>query len=94
VIAEDRNGNLWIGAFNGLWKYNPNDEKSIPTQIVKTITIRDIYIDKNSLLLGTSKGLQTLDLSTESMSPVVFENTPSNLVVRSIYKIDLFGSGL
>ncbi len=89
VIAEDGVNNIWIGAFNGLWKYSPDEAESFPLQVVKSLTIRDIYFNKNDLLVGSSEGLQLLDFENEMLNPITFNEAPPGFEVRCIYKSGL-----
>ncbi|MCP4726531.1 MAG: hypothetical protein GY863_15915, partial [bacterium] len=69
----DRDGYLWFGADNGLYKLNrktekairytniPNDQYSLSENCVRTILIND----KNELWIGTDNGMNKLDPETE-----------------------------
>lgn len=60
---EDRQGNLWYGTFQGLYKQGPQDKQPQPVNLLKTnnelqLSINDIVeYDDNTLALATSDGL-------------------------------------
>ena len=54
-IQEDSNGTIWIGGFNGLWKYDDKIRKLIPTTFNKPLM--SITIVQNTIFCGTEKGL-------------------------------------
>jgi len=57
-ITEDLQGNIWVGGFNGLWKYNinPIGNKNL-VRIISNHSIQALYSFNNSLIVGTPKGL-------------------------------------
>ncbi len=54
AIVEGNNGDIWIGGFNGLWKYNA---KKKLTRLVSNHTVQALYNYKDQLVFGTPKGL-------------------------------------
>jgi len=67
-LAEDKQGNIWIGTMNGLSKLN-NDLKTITTwnrcNGLPSDTINTIFIDKDqSVWIGTNNGVSHFSQST------------------------------
>ncbi len=89
-IVEDDFGNLWIGTFNGLNQFNPNNsnthfvkyffDKNNPNSLSENIIwgIAESKFEKNKLWLGTANGLTILNTETKSFSRINIPN-PDNL---------------
>lgn len=70
AIAEDSANNLWFGGIvNDLTRYNPAS-KSFDTFKLRSISAIHTF-SKDSLLIGTSKGLFFFNLKTEKIQPLV-----------------------
>jgi signal transduction histidine kinase/ligand-binding sensor domain-containing protein/CheY-like chemotaxis protein len=67
-ITEDNKGNIWIGAFNGLWKYSKNSKTLELTTFEKNIMSFTIY--KNNVFCGTEKGLFIYNINQSSIKEV------------------------
>ena len=71
ALAEDTKSNIWIGTFGGgLYRYNANSNDSIPIKQIANDSIlssNNIYslkfYDKNTLIIGTDKGIDKLTLN-------------------------------
>lgn len=102
-IAQDNDGNLWLGTWNGgLNKFNIADESftyyladETNPAALQTNTIFSLYYDqeKNVLWVGTvSYGLSKLNLTTETFTHFLADdNNPNSLsdnTISSIYKDD------
>lgn len=103
-FCEDNNGNIWIGAFNGLWCYNTNNKEL--TNATKEINSGTINIQalisgaNNKILIGTPEGLLTYNLQTQSLTPQTSKEfnvfsiirDKSNYLIgtksKGIYKLD------
>jgi len=89
-IVEDDFGNLWIGTFNGLNQFNPNNsnthfvkyffDKNNPNSLSDNIIwgIAESKSDKNKMWLGTANGLSILNTETKNFSRINIPN-PDNL---------------
>jgi len=89
-IVEDDFGNLWIGTFNGLNQFNPNNsnthfvkyffDKNNPNSLSDNIIwgIAESKSEKNKLWLGTANGLTILNTETKNFSRINIPN-PDNL---------------
>ena len=100
-IYEDTDGNLWIGTYNGLNKFNRHlksftsfDLKPNGIDVEKNNLILNIqpYPDesKNQLLVGTETGLVLFNTNDDSFKVFTTENTNgeiSNDVVKTICPI-------
>jgi signal transduction histidine kinase/ligand-binding sensor domain-containing protein len=70
TITEDSKGHLWIGAFGGLYEFDPDTEKIVSFYNDKTDiklsdpNIRSLFMDKDDILwIGTDKsGLNRFDI--------------------------------
>lgn len=67
-IQEDGNGTIWIGGFNGLWKYDETIRKLIPTVFEKPIM--SLTIVKNIIFCGTEKGFFRYDINEKKYDEV------------------------
>ncbi|WP_397447575.1 two-component regulator propeller domain-containing protein [Polaribacter sp. R77954] len=72
-IQEDEKGAIWIGGFNGLWKYNELTKKLIPTTFDKPLM--SITIVKNTIFCGTEKGLFIYHIAEEKYKEVALNET-------------------
>lgn len=70
-IQEDANGTIWIGGFNGLWKFDDAKRKLIPTSFDKPIM--SLTIIKNTIFCGTEKGLFAYNLDTEKYIEIALD---------------------
>jgi len=55
VIIEDDNKDIWVGGYNGLWKYDEINKKL--KRIVSNHNIQALYPLSNKIIFGTQKGL-------------------------------------
>lgn len=67
-IQEDVNGTIWIGGFNGLWKYDETKRKLVTTSFDKPIM--SLTIVQNNIICGTEKGLFIYNLNEEKYDEV------------------------
>lgn len=72
-IQEDKKGTIWIGGFNGLWKYDESSKKLIPTVFNKPIM--SITIVDDTIFCGTEKGLFTYNINQLKYDEVELPNT-------------------
>jgi signal transduction histidine kinase/ligand-binding sensor domain-containing protein/DNA-binding response OmpR family regulator len=106
ALAEDAEGNIWVATSgDGLFKLNIHDNKGNQSFIIKRFKnepenknsissnhIFTVYVDKGGVLwLGTSKGLDMLDVKTEVVTHYVFKTknpaAPEISSSESIYAI-------
>lgn len=81
-IAEDSEGAIWIGAINGLWKYNTTNNTI--EQIPKTANIDALYSYKDQLVFGTNDGLYTYHLKKKTVQKIPLNSLPSNITFITI----------
>lgn len=84
AVTEDQEGNLWIGTKNGKLFQQLEDE-FVPAPIWKAKeekSIQSLFILNNQLLIGTEKGLFTMDLDTFEYKSVGTQD----LNVRTIFQ--------
>lgn len=67
-IQEDDKGTIWIGGFNGLWKYDDATRKLIPTTFNKPLM--SIAIVSGNIFCGTENGLFIYEINEEKYSEV------------------------
>jgi signal transduction histidine kinase/ligand-binding sensor domain-containing protein len=56
TLYEDSRGNLWVGAFTGLWRWKPGPPKFYPMDSVSALT----KSDNGALLISTQGGIRQL----------------------------------
>ena len=87
-FIKDDKDNLWIGAFNGLYRMS-SDEQNLEL-IIPEHVITKIYLDENILWLGTyGSGLIKYNLMTNKMENYQYDkysNSVSNNIVWDIYR--------
>ena len=69
AIHEDRAGTLWVGAWDGLYRYNRQNEtftRYTESQGLPSSVIQGILEDKARLWLSTKKGISRFDPQTET----------------------------
>ncbi len=76
AITQDVNGNLWIGTYDhGVIRYNPQTGKLLrlaENQGLLSEAIGSLHIDaRNKLWIGSTKGLNSLDLTAHYQNPNV-----------------------
>lgn len=73
ALAEDKSGIVWIGTSGGgLQSLNPRTGEfntyNTTTSDLAFNTVSSLYITRdNSLMIGTSRGLSVMDLSTKKI---------------------------
>jgi ligand-binding sensor domain-containing protein len=74
-LEEDSLGRIWIGTDDGLCVYNPLSEKifQVGIEFVDNdvlLRINSIIVDKNYLILGTSRGLLRAKINTPDLEQI------------------------
>jgi len=89
-IVEDDFGNLWIGTFNGINKFKPDNSSNhferfyVDKNNLNTLSDNIVWAitkstsEKNKLLIGTAHGLTVLNTESISFSRIAIPN-PDNL---------------
>lgn len=92
-LKLDNEGKLWIGTYNGLYKYSPSDNTLEAIELPYTNNpnreIWELYLDDNGLMwVGTySHGLFTIDTKRMVIKNIELDNSiPRSETVRSISK--------
>ena len=92
AFAQADNGNMWVGATNGLYLYNNGTDALVPYRrdLIHT-AVRTLLRDGNHLFIGTvMDGLKVLDLSTGELKHYYYsEQKPYTLPsndINDIYK--------
>ncbi|WP_152286835.1 hybrid sensor histidine kinase/response regulator transcription factor [Flavicella marina] len=98
-ICEDINGKIWIGAYNGLWSYEPESTEFVnkTEQSKDKVSIQTLFSSINeTLLLGTSNGLYVYEIQKEVLRKVTEKplNILSIIRNKSDYLLGTKGSGL
>jgi len=81
-ITEDVNGDIWIGGYNGLWRFK-ND--SITRELSK-YKVQSLYNDGSNLFIGTDKGLYHYKPKNRKVTEIRLNNLNPN--IKSINIID------
>lgn len=79
-ITEDSQGNIWVGGFNGLWKYNINskNDKSL-VRVINNHSIQALYSFNDSLFIGTPKGLFLYNSTDASLIEIKLNSDSKNI---------------
>lgn len=72
AFVQTQDGVIWVGGFNGLWKFNP--KQNILIQVYDKLSVQTMAAYNNRLILGTTSGVFELDRTTKT--PKIFLNTP------------------
>lgn len=107
TISEDSKGNIWIGALNGLYRYNGDSYFRYSTANGLSYNdTRAVFEDRNGVIwVGTSSGLNKIVNGTAERVPLVENTAGDNALnepyVRAIYQdeegtmwIGTYGNGL
>src|SRR5690606_6548310 len=68
-IAQDDNGNLWLGARNGIWKYS-GDKVALIAFFPAEQSVHQLLYVNGQIVFGTSKGLFTMDEGTDKYKKI------------------------
>ncbi|MFD1094558.1 hybrid sensor histidine kinase/response regulator transcription factor [Salegentibacter chungangensis] len=63
-FAEDEDGNLWVGCFNGLWKLTHKGDNTQVKRVQNLPNVQTVHYINNSILAGTDSGLYRIDTQT------------------------------
>jgi len=85
TITEDSNGVIWIGGFNGLWKYDSNVPNSAITQVLNDHSIEALYSINDHIIFGTSKGLFVYDSKDENFVEIKLNTHSKNISALGKY---------
>ena len=79
IIEEGKDGEIWVGGFNGLWKIEKHEGKFITTRLVKDINIQTIDFLENQILLGSSKGFYAFNTTTGAFQNIHLPGEENNI---------------
>jgi len=65
AIKEDKSGTLWVGSNQGLFRYNPANQSFSK---IASYSVNALADDGQNLWIGTSEGLEIMDLKTGKTS--------------------------
>ncbi len=107
TISEDSNGNIWIGAINGLYKYDGETYLRYSTENGMSYNdTRTVFEDQNGVIwVGTSSGLNKILNGTAEQVPLaeieIRDNIQPEPYVRAIHQdeegvmwIGTYGNGI
>ena len=86
AISEDNHGNIWIGGFNGLWKYRVNNLDHSLTRFVTNHSLEALNIHKGNLIFGTKKGLFVYNTSKDKLKRIKLPENKKNISCVSIFE--------
>jgi signal transduction histidine kinase/ligand-binding sensor domain-containing protein/DNA-binding response OmpR family regulator len=93
-MQADKDGNIWVGTEDGLYKYDPASNRYTEEYLVKpgqlnTASITSLCFDfKNNLWIGTEGGgINILNNVTHTFSYILPEEGKSKLSSESVYSI-------
>jgi streptogramin lyase len=109
AVAEDRQGNIWMGNHDGVSRYNPatkqythwrNDEGRVP--VIYNNVVRAMYCDsENNIWIGTASGVNRYNQQTARMEfipasdlPIAFYNSITGDKSGNIWFCNNSGSSL
>lgn len=76
-ILSDQEGNIWVGGFNGVWKYKPEDatEKAHFSQFSTARGVENLTFLEEKLLIGGSDHLLLLDIPSHHLDTLALRNS-------------------
>jgi signal transduction histidine kinase/ligand-binding sensor domain-containing protein/CheY-like chemotaxis protein len=94
-ILEDYKGNLWIGTYAGLYKYNPEDNSLLSffyneddPRSISNDRIRCLFEDSHKdFWIGTENGLNLYNSSTNSFIRYKYSEYPGSIAGNNIWSI-------
>ncbi|WP_228852983.1 hybrid sensor histidine kinase/response regulator transcription factor [Aegicerativicinus sediminis] len=86
AIIEDKQGDIWIGAFNGLWKISKIEGELILERILADPHVQDITCVENQIILGTNSGLFKLNKGQNQIFEIPFNQPDKNISYTGMIK--------
>ncbi len=87
AITEDNDGNIWIGAFNGVWKYNSAEPATnTVTRIISNHSVQALVAHNGSLIFGTNKGVFSYTISTDKLVEINIPTSNKNISCISVFE--------
>jgi len=85
-MAADSAGNFWIGTENGLLQYDAATDRFLPVKALENTWVGQIIaVNKQTLYLGTSRGLVAYDIRTRQTQ--FYMQTAEKLLHTRVYDI-------
>lgn len=78
-ITEDDYGNIWVGGFNGLWKVETTSNSTSLSRILINQKIQTLFPYKNSIVVGTSKGLFIYNEKSQILNEISLNGSSKNI---------------
>ena len=82
-ITEDGNGNIWVAAYNGLWKFNPEHSEYFSGHYANKLVLQTLVADGDKVYLGSMTGLFLFNSHTDTMKAIEIKG--ENLNITSLY---------
>ncbi len=96
-IINGQDGILWLGASNGLWKFDRTIEGKDKFQhFLPDLSINSLLLEGNRLLVGSTKGLKIFQTSAGTIHSILNNKELKNNNITSLYKgqnVILVGTG-
>ncbi|MEW4922702.1 two-component regulator propeller domain-containing protein [Algibacter sp. 2305UL17-15] len=83
-IHEDSHGNIWVGGFNGLWKYDVKSEAGELIRIVSNHNILTLKPSGSKILFGTPKGLFVYNTLDDDLQEIKLDNQLNSISLITI----------
>ena len=78
-ITEDKDGNIWVGGFNGLWRLGVNKQARGFVRVLSDQNIQALFSTKGKMFCGTSKGLFVYDFKKAVYKEVKLNSALNNI---------------
>jgi ligand-binding sensor domain-containing protein/DNA-binding response OmpR family regulator/two-component sensor histidine kinase len=85
-IIEKNNNELWIGAYNGLWKYDIENQKLVNR--IADMNVLSLQNVDEALLVGTNTGLFYYDVKRNELESTVGNEVLNTRIITCIDKIN------
>lgn len=79
AFCEDKNGTIWIGGYNGLWKYTPKNGEIRLEHVLENYSIQSLCTLNDAIILGTTKGLFSFDIKQQTVTEIQLQGSPKNI---------------
>ncbi|MDG5490084.1 ATP-binding protein [Psychroserpens sp. SPM9] len=79
VIIEDDNHIIWVGGFNGLWKYDEQENSGNFNRVLGNYNIQALHYHQGNLIFGTQRGAFYYNYKTNLLEEIGIDSEEKNI---------------